>query len=235
MALHGTSGRHRIYLMRHGEVRYFDDDGQPLEPDGVLLTADGRAQAEAAAQALANVDIDKVVCSGLPRTRQTAELVMGPRTDSIEERPALAEMRLGKLSDIPRDRIEAELVYGLESAHLPGARMAGGEVFTEFEARVVGDFLELLREPAWTTMLVVAHDGVNRALLGWACGAGLAALGSFEQDMGCINIIDVDLTDGEIVRRLIKAVNLTPYNLSKLGLNCTSMETVCAALIARPW
>jgi probable phosphoglycerate mutase len=75
---------------------------------------------------------------------------------------------------------------------------------------------------------------VNRALLGWACGAGLAALGSFEQDMGCVNIIDVDLADGDIVRRLIKAVNLTPYNLAKLGLNRTSMETVCEALIRRP-
>jgi phosphoserine phosphatase len=234
MALHGTSGRHRIYLMRHGEVRYFDEQGKPLEPDGVLLTDHGRAQAEAAGQALANIDMDRVVCSGLPRTRQTAELVMGSRAGKIEERPALSEMRLGKISDIPRDRIEAELVYGLESAHLPGARMAGGEVFADFEARVVGGFEGLLGEPGWTTMLVVAHDGVNRALLGWACGAGLAALGSFEQDMGCVNIIDVDLADGEIVRRLIKAVNLTPYNLAKLGLNRTSMETVCEALIRRP-
>jgi probable phosphoglycerate mutase len=218
--------------MRHGEVRYFNDEGRPLEPDGVLLTADGRGQAEAAGQALANVAIDKVVCSGLPRTRQTAELVMGARATAIEERAALSEIRLGKISDIPRDRVEAELVYGLESAHLPGARMAGGEVFADFEARVVGGFLDLLAEAGWTTMLVVAHDGVNRALLGWACGAGLAALGSFEQDMGCVNIIDVDLADGEIARRLIKAVNLTPYNLAKLGLNRTSMETVCEALIS---
>ena len=30
-ALPGTAGRRRIYLMRHGEVAYFDADGRPTE------------------------------------------------------------------------------------------------------------------------------------------------------------------------------------------------------------
>ena len=29
MALAGTQGRQRIYLMRHGAVSYFDTDGKP--------------------------------------------------------------------------------------------------------------------------------------------------------------------------------------------------------------
>ena len=83
-------------------------------------------------------------------------------------------------------------------------------------------------------MLIAAHDAVNRVLLGWACGAGLSAVASFEQDMACVNIIDIDLVDGDIIRKLIKAVNLTPYNVAKLGLNQTSMEQVMASFMKRP-
>ena len=39
------SERRRIYLMRHGAVSYFDDDGRPVPEDSVPLTAEGRAQA----------------------------------------------------------------------------------------------------------------------------------------------------------------------------------------------
>ncbi|MEY4908023.1 MAG: hypothetical protein RL260_1741, partial [Pseudomonadota bacterium] len=40
--------RRRLYLMRHGSVDYFLDDGTPVPPDTVPLNATGRAQADAA-------------------------------------------------------------------------------------------------------------------------------------------------------------------------------------------
>ena len=46
---------------------------------------------------------------------------------------------------------------------------------------------------------VVAHEGINRLLLSWACGSGLGAMGAFEQDTGCVNVLDFDMTAaGEI-------------------------------------
>jgi len=79
-------------------------------------------------------------------------------------------------------------------------------------------------------LLLVAHDAVNRMVLSLVSGAGLAGLGSFEQDFACINVIDVDISDGQIVRRLIKAVNVTPYNPAKHGNYHTSFEQVFHAL-----
>ncbi len=53
--------------------------------------------------------------------------------------------------------------------------------------------------PGWHTALVVAHEGINRLVLSWACGAGLAAMAPFEQDTGSINMLDFDLgVEGEI-------------------------------------
>ncbi len=58
---------------------------------------------------------------------------------------------------------------------------------------------------------------------------------SSEQDTGCINVVDFDMAlthDGkpgpDIRRALIKAVNLTPYNYLKHGMNLTSLEAIFA-------
>ena len=40
--------RRRIYLMRHGSVTYFDENGRPLGSEQVPLNARGEAQALAA-------------------------------------------------------------------------------------------------------------------------------------------------------------------------------------------
>ena len=69
-ALPGTTGRRRIYLMRHGHVDYFSkivvESGRP---DLVPLTPLGKEQAAASGQALAHVRFDRAMSSGYPRTR----------------------------------------------------------------------------------------------------------------------------------------------------------------------
>ncbi len=79
--------------------------------------------------------------------------------------------------------------------HEPGAtNHEGGEVYADAQdARGARDPRLLAGEPDWHTALVVAHEGINRLLLSWACGAGLMAMGAFEQDTGCINVLDFDL------------------------------------------
>ena len=101
------------------------------------------------------------------------------------------------------------------------------------QARNVAALQRLFAQPGWHTALVVAHEGVNRLLLSWMTGNGLSAVQSFEQDLACINVLDFDMVpreDGtvgtDIARRLIKAVNLTPYNYVKHGMNLTSLEAI---------
>ena len=57
-----TQQRRRIFLMRHAQVRYFEG----VHPEQVLLTDEGRRQAQAAAAALAGIRFDRVLTSGLP-------------------------------------------------------------------------------------------------------------------------------------------------------------------------
>lgn len=227
-ALPGTAGRRRIYLMRHGEVAYFDRDGKPVHPKYVTLTERGQAQARAMAAMLAEVPFDRAICSGLPRTLETARLVLEGRNVTLEERPALKELKSGDNRGKSLAEIEALFTFSMETAAEPGARFAGGDVYAEFYARVTGELERILLEPGWRNLLVVAHEGVNRMLLGWASYGGLASVRSFEQDPCCLNVIDADIVDGAIERRFIKLMNVTPENHGKLDNYLTSMEQVFA-------
>jgi probable phosphoglycerate mutase len=230
--LPGTQDRRRVYLMRHGHVDYFSKQVRETgDLRSVTLTQRGQSEASAAGKALSHVAIERAVCSGLPRTRETAELVLSfqPAAPPLEIDPELVELHGGKLPPVRNreDLIRAMNSY-FERAHEPGAtNLEEGEVFEAAQARAVGAIERLLAASDWHTALVVAHEGINRLLLSWACGAGLRAMSSFEQDTGCINVIDFDLGGIEgTKRRLIKAVNLTPYNYLKHGMNLTSLEAI---------
>ncbi len=98
--------------------------------------------------------------------------------------------------------------------------------------RVRAALHDLLMRPDWASALVVAHEVVNRMVLADVIGAPLGASAGFEQDTGCINILDFDLVPNEtgegtrVERGVIKAVNLTPANYLKNGMNLRSLEAI---------
>src|SRR5437868_10224406 len=104
------ANRRRIYLMRHGDVSYFDKTGRPFRPDTVPLNDEGRQQAEAAGQLLAGVPIDRVVASDLIRSVQTAELALAGRTLKVESYEQLREIQPGKLAEIPAAELEKAFI-----------------------------------------------------------------------------------------------------------------------------
>ena len=220
-------GRRRLFLMRHGEVRYFGPDGRPVHPRDVPLTENGEADAAAMGKLLADTAFDAALHTGVPRTMRTLELVLGEREVPTSEARDFREVTSGRLTGRTVEDVQAMFESSMREAHLPGARHADGEVFAEFYARVTGAMQALLSED-WRSLLLVAHEGTNRMVLGWASGAGLPAVGGFEQDPACLNIIDID-TEGEAPRPFIKAMNLTPRNPHKAGNHMTSMEQVFAA------
>jgi phosphoserine phosphatase len=240
-ALPGTTGRRRIYLMRHGHVDYFAREVREAgHTDQVPLTPLGREQALASGGALAHVRFDRALSSGLPRTRETAEIVLAANADTahltLGVDAGLVEIKGGgKVMAKSREELAARMAFEFDQAAQPGARMMGGDVFAEVQERATGAIKRLLAQPAWHTALVVAHEGINRLILGWMTGNALKGVQAFEQDLACINILDFDLVpreDGsvgtQIVRSIIKAVNMTPYNFVKHGMNMTSLEAIFA-------
>jgi broad specificity phosphatase PhoE len=217
--MHDFPTRRRLYLMRHGEVNYFEQ-GRPAPPEGVHLNEQGRAQAAAAARTLADISFDRAVTSGLPRTEQTAAIVLGERALPIEIEPELREIRGGRLADIPPEELRRTFVDALTRRLSAADTFLLGESFGDFRDRVLPAFHALLADRSWASMLLVAHGAVNRVILADALGLDLHGLGHIEQDAGCINLLDFDEQGYAIVR----LVNYTPYNPLKHGLALTTME-----------
>ncbi|HEX5688616.1 MAG TPA: histidine phosphatase family protein, partial [Roseiflexaceae bacterium] len=211
--------RRRVYLMRHGDVSYFDN-GQPVPPESVSLNDTGRAQAQAAAHALADVAFDRVICSGLERTVQTAEIVVGSRDLPVLVEPALHEIRPGKLADIAHDELLSTFTQALTRPITPDDRFVMGETYGELQTRVLPAFRAIVADRSWQRLLIVAHGAVNRTILAEVMGVGLEVFGHMEQDAACINVFDLDERGYGIIRLL----NYTPYSPIKTGIELTTME-----------
>ena len=182
--------------MRHGSVTYFDEAGKPHLPETVPLNETGRAQAAAAGQAFAadGVKFDRVIVSGLPRTVETAMRVLAETGQRIEPEtwPELAEIRGGKLSGIPDDKLREAFTGVFEGLVPEQRRFLDGESVGELMDRVHPAIAKLLADDSWDTVLLVLHGGVNRAILSYALSGGQRIfLGNLSQAAGCINALDV--------------------------------------------
>ena len=224
--------RRRIFLMRHAQAEYVRPDGTRA-PDSRLvpLTARGRAEAERMAALLRDAAFDRAICSGLPRTQETARIILGERSLPLQVISDLEEIRGGDA--IARASLSpVDYAYAMFRAAEPDACFAHGEKFSAFAARVIPAFQAILDDSAWTSLLLVAHGGVNRAILSHVLGSGLSSFGAIEQDSCCLNIIDFDATPvaGSVLRRIIRGLNLTADDPVKLSRQLTTMEGLATQL-----
>ena len=217
--------RRRLLLMRHGAVEYFDEQGRPHPPDEVPLTAQGVAQAQAIGEALAasGVAIDRALTSGLVRTRQTAQHVLEAAglSPPLEHWPDLQEIRGGRLSAIRDDELRDAFIAAFEGPVPREQRFLGGETIGELTDRVLPELQRLLADDRWDTALLVAHGGVNRAVLSWFLTGRHEFLGGLAQDAGCLNVIDVGASPATSV---VRVVNFCPLNTLRTETRLSTME-----------
>ncbi len=216
----------RLYLMRHGDVSYFDEQGRPHPPNDVALTARGEQQAQAAARVLAGINFQRVISSDLPRTIATAAVSSGRRINP-ERRRELREIQPGRLSEIPREGLADHFLKSFDVAITSESRFLNGESFGSLMERIGAFWRELAADLSWNSVLIVAHGGVNRALITHALGLDLKLFGSLEQDAGCINILDID----DRARALVRLLNFSPADPAKEQHRFTTMEDLYENLL----
>lgn len=211
-----------MYLLRHGEVSYFADPAAPVKPPDVVLTPVGEHQARLAGQALARVQFDRVITSGVRRTIQTAEHVLAELEEkphcAIESWPDLKEFDAGAPEAIPDAELERAFLEAFTGTPSPDASYLGGETVGSLADRVGAAMERLHADQDWKTILLVLHGGVNRAILSWALAGRGAFFAHFEQSPACINIVD----SGRDF--IVRGVNLTPYDPVHSGPRSTTLE-----------
>lgn len=208
--------RRRIYLLRHGDVNYFDADGKPVaDPNAVPLTAKGHAEARAAGEWFCRTGVrgfDRVVTSNLPRTQQTAaDLLdaMGLQSTRPETWPELREIQGGtrqQLAAMTQDQRKRAAEAFLQPRVGADERLFGGESVAEARARIL-PALERLRAQQWDTVLIVAHTLTNQVILTEALTGSPEVYTRLEQTTGCINVLDVGAQRDDWV---VRAVDVCP-------------------------
>jgi broad specificity phosphatase PhoE len=217
----------RIFLVRHGETLYGAGTGGTDD-----LTPDGYRQIEALERLLRPVALDAVYASPLERAQATARTLAGASGVPITTVEALREITPGDVSVLAASSrgdvagfLRQAIGYFVDPHTRWDTPYLGGETYRELRERVWPFFADLLARADWRRVLVVAHGGVNNAVLGRVLGTAEPGLAKVEQDFGGLNIIDVDA--GEPVVRLL---NFTAYDPLKADLEASSMDVLLKIL-----
>ena len=225
--------RRRLYLFRHGAVDYVDQDGKVVpDPDAVSLNVKGQSQADAMGHLFAEVTVDRVICSGLARTWETARRVIGNRDLTIEVNAGLEEIRPATRDGTGNLNLIEDIAFSHWRASDDGSRFLGGELYADFYARIAATFESILADPGWQNLAVFAHGGTNAAILGWTTGLGLSAFGVIDQATCCLNVIDFDINadDRRLLRKTVRGMNITVDDPTKGRRHSGDMESLAKNL-----
>jgi alpha-ribazole phosphatase len=200
-----TSTPTRLYLVRHGEVVRDKPNTYNGHRD-VELTPTGIEQLERVADRLASARIRAVYSSTLRRSRRGAEQIAKRHGLSVVSYPELREKHFGVWEGLTYGEVAERFpeAWARWLADPPSVRPTGGETYDEMRDRVLKALAGILASHPEEAVALVAHGGVNRAILCHALGLDLKYVFRIEQDYGALNIIDF-YPDGMAVVKVMNA------------------------------
>lgn len=193
----------RIYLVRHGATDANQQRPYVLQGNGTdrPLNALGRAQARAAAAFLSRQRIDHVYSSDLARARETAETIADAHRLTVNPVTALREVHVGLWEGLPWDDIMERFPedYARFMENPAEHAYLGGESYSDVWRRASPALEEIAARHTGQTVLVVAHNVVNRVLLAPLMGVPLREAKSIRQSNTGINVIRSHGAERELV------------------------------------
>ncbi|RMH93550.1 histidine phosphatase family protein [Lysobacter pythonis] len=194
----------RILLARHGETPW-NAEGRYQGQVDIPLSPVGEAQARALGERLEGLRIDRAVASPLGRARRTAELALGEtRAALLTFDDGLLEIAHGEWEGLLAGEIQQrdpELMRAWRAAP-ESLQMPGGESLRQVLERAWPAFERACAGLGeGDTLLIVAHDAVNRVLLCRILGMPLGHLWRFRQAPTTLNLLEGrDAEHLEVVR-----------------------------------
>jgi probable phosphoglycerate mutase len=202
----------RLLLVRHGETDW-NREGRFQGQIDIPLNAHGLAQAEAARAFLAPVPLQRAYSSDMSRPLRTAEVVLGSHPGvPLTTCRGLREIGHG----LWEGRLESEIAAGWpdllaawkrtpETVQMPEGETIGGVSERSLQAwnRIVAGL-----DPQ-ETVLVVAHDAVNKTILCALLGLTPADIWAIKQGNGGVTVIDYPR--GATAPPVVSALNLTAH------------------------
>jgi broad specificity phosphatase PhoE len=215
-AIRSGQGGFRMLLVRHGETDWNRDKRFQGQID-VPLNATGDRQAADAADYLKEVPITRAISSPLLRPKQTAEAILRHHPQvTLELMEGLKEISHGLWEGKLESEIEVDYAAELQSWKVAPetVQMPDGETLQDVWTRSAAAWDAIARsmpvaQPGdpLPTVMVVAHDAVNKAILCDLMQLGPDQFWRFKQGNGAVSVIDYpNGADGVPV---LRAMNIT--------------------------
>jgi len=208
----------RLLLVRHGETNW-NRDGRFQGQIDIPLNENGHKQAAQAGEFLKSIKIDAAVSSSMLRPKETAEGI-------LKHHPEVTLQTTEDLWEISHGEWEGKLESEIEAGY-PGelaewqskpeaVQMPGGENLDDVFRRakkgwgdIVAAYSDADGSGAPKTVLVVAHDAINKAILCQVLGLGPDKFWQFKQGNGAVSVIDYMDGPGSVV--MLNAANITTH------------------------
>jgi alpha-ribazole phosphatase len=193
----------RLYLIRHGQVKGFEQRRYNGHAD-VALTDLGVEQYHLLKDRLADSHISACYSSDLTRCKIGANIICEQFGIEPTFRSELRELNVGIWESLTWQEIQSRWPNEWQARlnDLVNYRVPQGENLLDVEARLMPVVREILERHRGQEILLVGHGGVNRIILLAAIGAPLANMFNIEQNYGCLNIIDY-YADGRATVKLL--------------------------------
>lgn len=183
----------QVYLLRHGETFWNADGNRYCGATDIGLTEKGIQQAHQAANLLKNIKFHAVYTSPLQRAHNTATIASGNYA-AIQVDKRLTEAAFGDWEGKTRDQFISENP-GLwkKWSENPDETRAGnsGETALEVVNRVDGFFQDMSKKHAGETILVVAHNAVNRFYMAYKLGMPLKNYRRLVQENASLTLFEL--------------------------------------------
>lgn len=149
-----------FYFARHGQT-VWNVANKICGATDIELTEKGVEQAKALGRKIKEdgVKIDEIICSPLMRAEATAKCISEATGIPMRVEMRLKEQNFGKYEGTPRNG-EA---FQIAKTHF-AQRYEGGESMLEFCHRIYGLLEDIKKESNHKVYLLVAHNGVARAV-----------------------------------------------------------------------
>jgi len=183
----------RFILVRHGET-VWNQEGRFQGQIDTPLSPMGNKQGILVAEALKNVHIDVIYASPLSRSFDTAVMCSNSHGLDVIRDDRLLEINHGKWEGLFASEIESLYTDLLERwrTTVVDVQMPEGECIEDVRKRAMAAFQEYTEKHEGQTVLVVAHDAVNKAVLCDILELEQSHFWQMKQDNTCINVFEYD-------------------------------------------
>lgn len=187
----------KVVIVRHGQSTYNLEHIIQGRCDKSVLTEKGRADAQKVGAVLRQLDVAAFYCSPLQRAKETAEIIHSSFdvTPPLEASDLLLEVDLPLWEEMKKDDVVNQFPedyhcwkHSPQEFYMMVNEQRHYPVLALYE-QAQNFWQTIISKHEGQTIVIVAHNGINRCLISSAIGVPPALYHSIQQSNCCINVL----------------------------------------------